>query len=133
MMSSSCDYHYHILEYSLWCKSLKDILGRNPGTQGADNGWKINSGAKLVSTCQSYQDNETERCIEENTFAQSDIVKNILLGSKPHSKEVLKGKQLDNNRSISVLNNLSPIFALTAHGMTFAWNSAERISPKIRS
>ena len=129
MMSSSCHYHYHILKYSLWCKSLKDILGRNP----PDNGWKINSAAKLVGTCQSYQDNETERCIEENTFAQSDIVKDILLGSKPDSKEVLKGKQLDNNRSISVLGHISPIFALTAHGMTFAWNSAERISPKIRS
>ena len=87
----------------------------------------------MVSTCQSYQDNETERCIEENTFAQSDIVKDILLGSKPDSKEVLKGKQLDNNRSISVLGHISPIFALTAHGMTFAWNSAERISPQIRS
>ena len=87
----------------------------------------------MVSTCQSYQDNETERCIEENTFAQGDIVKDILHGSKSDSKEVLKGKQLDNNRSISVLGHISPIFALTAHGMTFAWNSAERISPKIRS
>ena len=86
----------------------------------------------MVSTCQSYQDNETERCIEENTFAQSDIVKNILLGNKQDSKDVLKGKQLDNKQTISVLGDLSPIFALTAHGMTFTWNSAKKVSPQIR-
>ena len=61
------------------------IVARN----SPDNGWKVNSGAKLTTTCKTYQDNETERCIEENTISQSEIVKDILLGSKPDSKIIL--------------------------------------------
>ena len=102
------------------------------GRQLPKNGWKINSGSKLEHTCKTYQDNQTEICIEENTFNRTEIVKDILLGSKPDLQAVLKGDQLSKNRSISVLQNLSPSFTITIYGMTFTWSSSAKISPKIR-
>ena len=96
------------------------------------NGWKINSGTKLVDICKTYQDNQTERCIEENSFDQSDVVKEILLGNKPDSQKVLKGKKLEMNRSISVLQNLAPSLTVTGYGMTFTWSSLEKMSPSMR-
>ena len=73
------------------------------GRQLPKNGWRLNSGSKLAHTCKAYQDNQTERCIEENTFNQSEIVKDILLGSKPDLQAVLNGEQLNLTRSLSVL------------------------------
>ena len=102
------------------------------GRQLPKNGWRLNSGSKLAHTCKTYQDNQTEQCIEENTFNQSEIVKDILVGSKPDLQAVLKGEQLSGNRSISVLQNLSKSFTITVYGMTFTWSSEEKISPKIR-
>ena len=102
------------------------------GRELPKNGWRSNSGSKLVHTCKTYPANQTERCIEENTFDQSEIVKDILLGSKPDLQAVLNGEQLNMNRSLSVLENLSPSFTITIYGMTFTWSSSEKISPKMR-
>ena len=104
------------------------IVGRQP----PKNGWRINSGSKLEHTCKTYQDNQTERCIEENTFNKTEIVKDILLGSKSDLQAVLKGQYLSMNRSISVLQNLSPSFTVTIYGMTFTWSSSAKISPNLR-
>ena len=133
--------HLHLVHHLYQVMIVKETISSNGiaspaltivGRKLPKNGWKINSGTKLVNICKTYQDNQTERCIEENSFDQSDVVKEILLGNKPDSQTVLKGKHLEMNRSISVLQNLAPSLTVTAYGMTFTWSSLEKMSPSMR-
>ena len=134
-------HHLHLVHHLYQVMIVKETISSNGiaspaltivGRKLPKNGWKINSGSKLVDICKTYPDNQTERCIEENSFDQSDVVKEILLGNKPDSQKVLKGKHLEMNRSISVLQNLAPSLTVTAYGMTFTWSSLEKMSPSMR-
>ena len=97
------------------------IIGKNhPG--------KISNLDKL---CETYPDNQTQQCIEENMIDQSDdIVKDVLVGDQSSTKEVLKENKA--NASISYLKSLKADFSGIFFGVSYIFDESVKISMKER-
>ena len=101
------------------------IIGKNhPGSA-----WKI-SGSKLDKLCETYSDNKTQQCIEENTIDQSDVIKDVLVGDKSSTKEVLKENKA--NSSISHLKSLTTDLRKTGFGISYTFDESVKISMEER-
>ena len=97
------------------------IVGRN----SPNLAWKT-WGPTLDQLCESYSENQTQQCIEENTLDQSDIIKDVLVGDKLTTIAVLKENKL--NSSISYLKQLKAKFKRTIYGMTYTFDESIQIS-----
>ena len=91
--------------------------------------WKI-SGSKLDKLCETYSDNKTQQCIEDNTIDQSDVIKDVLVGDQSSTKEVLKENQA--NSSISHLKSLKAEFSGIFFGVSYIFDESVKISMKER-
>ena len=96
------------------------IIGKNhPG--------KISNLDKL---CETYSDNKTQQCIEDNTIDQSDVIKDVLVGDQSSTKEVLKENQA--NSSISHLKSLTAGLRKTGFGISYTFDESLKISMEVR-
>ena len=102
------------------------IVGRN----NPNLAWKNNSGSTLDKLCETYFDNQTQQCIEENTLDQSDVIKEVLIGNKSTTKKVLEENRT--NSSISYLQSLKAEFSRTMYGMTYTFDKSVEISTEKR-
>ena len=91
--------------------------------------WKI-SGSKLDKLCETYSDNKTQQCIEDNTIDQSDVIKDVLVGDKSSTKEVLKENKA--NSSISHLKSLTTDLRKTGFGISYTFDESLKISMEVR-
>ena len=91
--------------------------------------WKI-SGSKLDKLCETYSDNKTQQCIEDNTIDQSDVIKDVLVGDQSSTKEVLKENKA--NASISYLKSLKADFSGIFFGVSYIFDESVKISMKER-
>ena len=80
--------------------------------------------------CETYFDNQTQQCIEENTLDQSDVVKEVLIGKKSTTKKVMEENKT--NSSISYLQSLKAGFGKTNFVMTYTFDTSVKISTKKR-
>ena len=102
------------------------IIGKNYPNNKA---WKI-SGSKLDKLCETYSDNKTQQCIEDNTIDQSDVIKDVLVGDKSSTKEVLKENKA--NSSISHLKSLTTDLRKTGFGISYTFDESLKISMEVR-
>ena len=87
--------------------------------------------SNLDKLCETYSDNQTQQCIEENTIDQSDvIVKDVLVGDQSSTKEVLKENQA--NSSISHLKSLTAGLRKTGFGISYTFDESVKISMEER-
>ena len=88
--------------------------------------WKNNSGLTLEKLCEAYLDNQTQQCIEESTLDQSEVIKDVLIGTKSTTKKVLEENLT--NSSISYLHSLKAEFSGAFYRMTYSFEEPIEIS-----
>ena len=101
------------------------IVGRN-SPNIAWKRWRTT----LDKLCESYSENQTQQCIEENILDQNDIIKDVLVGDTLTTIKVLKQNKM--NSSISYLKHLKAEFKRTMYGMTYTFDESIQLSTEKR-